>query len=87
MVDEVIINVEIKPSYQIIPLTLYLKIYSKNNKLIYLWRTDRNSEYFVEIIQHDRNYVYERDINKDLRIISPKENIAEQMIEKIPVFE
>jgi hypothetical protein len=85
MVNEITIQVKTSPSKKVISLPLVLKVYKKREDFVYVWRSV-NSDVFLEIVQTEPNYIFTDNINKDLQIITSKEIIAEQMMEKIPVF-
>lgn len=86
MINETTINVEVKPTGEVISLKLYLKRYAKEDNLLYIWRTMDESDFYLEIYQHSDNYIYPEDIYKDTQIITSKEKIIKQLMEKIPVF-
>ncbi|MFP4447550.1 MAG: hypothetical protein ACLFPH_02360 [Bacteroidales bacterium] len=86
MTNDVTITVEVKPTAQVISLKLYLKRYIKEGELLYIWRTSDDSDFFLEIYQRTDNYIYPEDIYKDVQIVTPKEKIIKQLMEKIPVF-
>ncbi|MFP4047748.1 MAG: hypothetical protein ACLFT4_08340 [Bacteroidales bacterium] len=86
MTNDVTITVEVKPTAQVISLKLYLKRYIKEGELLYIWRTPDDSDFFLEIYQRTDNYIYPEDIYKDVQIVTPKEKIIKQLMEKIPVF-
>jgi len=85
MEKEVKITIIVKPAVQT-QLTLTLRVYSHQGKLQYFWRTPKDSEYFLEILTNDKNYIYADNINKDPRILTVKETIAIKMMEKIPIM-
>lgn len=82
------INVSVKNRQKevSIPLTLRLKIFSRNEELIYVWKTAETEEFFVAIIYNDDNYDFPENVKKDLRILTSKEEINEQVVEKTPIF-
>ena len=88
MSKEININVRINKNQKevSIPLTLKLKIFSKNKELIYVWKTADTEDIFLAIIYNGSNYIYPDNIKKDLRILTSKEEIAEQVVEKTPIF-
>ncbi|MFP3860684.1 MAG: hypothetical protein ACLFUW_07670 [Bacteroidales bacterium] len=86
MTNEVTIKVEAKPTGQVISLKLYLKRYVKEGDLLYIWKTTDDSGFYLEIYQRTDNYIYPEDIYIDVRIVTPKEKIIKQLMEKIPVF-
>lgn len=69
-----------------VPLTLRLKLFSKNNELIYVWKTADTDDLFLAIIYNNNQYIFPDNVKKDLRIISSKEEIIEQVVEKTPIF-
>jgi len=90
MKKEITINVKvIKDQNHIssVPLKLKLKIFSKDEELIYVWKTSEMEELFLAVIYHGTNYIYPNNIRKDLKILTSKEKIAEQLIEKTPIFD
>jgi len=68
-------------------LKLKLKIYSKDDDMLYVWKTSENAEYFLAVMQNKSNYIYPENIRKDLRIKTGKEAIAEQVLEKTPILD
>ncbi|MFP4526559.1 MAG: hypothetical protein ACLFNL_09220 [Bacteroidales bacterium] len=86
MTNDVTIKVEAQPTGQVISLKLYLKRYVKEGDLLYIWRTTDDSDFYLKIYQRTDNYIYPEDIYKDIRIVTPKEKIIKQLMEKIPVF-
>ena len=90
MKKEITINVKvIKDQNHIssVPLKLKLKIFSKDEELIYVWKTSEMEELFLAVIYNSTNYIYPNNIRKDLKILTSKEKIAEQLIEKTPIFD
>ncbi len=87
MYDAIDIQVRVKPSDETISLTLYLKIFEKQGELKYFWQTSDKSDFRLQIMQQDKNYIYTNDIIVDPMIKSTKEEIAEELMEKIPVFD
>lgn len=88
MDKEIIVNVKVKDQEnQSVPLKLKLKIFSKSDELIYVWKTPEIEDLFLAVIYNSSNYIYPDNIRKDLRILSSKEEIAEQIVEKTPIFE
>jgi len=89
MKKEITINVKVKDEKNIstVPLKLKLKIFSKDDELIYVWKTNSIEDFFLAIIYNSSNYIYPNNIRKDLRILTSKEEIAEQLIEKTPIFD
>jgi hypothetical protein len=86
MDDEVKIDVVVRPSLAK-KLTLILKVYLRNNEFYYIWRSSESSDYFLEIVTKEKNYIYVHNINKDPRILTSKEIIARQMMEKMPIMD
>jgi hypothetical protein len=86
MNDDIEIQVKVKPLGESISLTLHLKIFKKKGELKYFWQTSENSLYCLQIMQQDKNYIFTGDMIVDPQIQSTKEEIAEKMMEKIPVF-
>jgi hypothetical protein len=88
MNKEININVRVNKNKKevSIPLTLRLKIFSKNEEMIYVWKTSDTEDLFLAIIYNSNNYIYPDNIKKDLRILTSKEEIIEQVVEKTPIF-
>jgi len=89
MKKEITINVKVNDEKNIstIPLKLNLKIFSKDDELIYVWKTREIEDFFLAIIYNSSNYIYPNNIRKDLRILTSKEEITEQLMEKTPIFD
>ncbi len=89
MRKEITIKVKVKDEKTIstVPLKLRLKIFSKDDELIYVWKTYETENFFLAVIYNSSNYIYPNNIRKDLRILTSKEEIAEQLIEKTPIFD
>lgn len=87
MNKEVTILVEAKDHIDgAIPLKLQLKIFSKDEALIYVWKTQEDSDYYLEIIYYEQQEIDPRNVKKDLRIVTPEQDIAEQLLDRIPII-
>ena len=83
MNKEITINVQVKKQKDIsVPLKLTLKTFSKADELIYIWKTPEIEEFFLAVIHNNTHHFYPHNIKKDTRILTTKEEIAEQIIEK-----
>jgi len=90
MKKEITINIKAikdQKSISTVSLKLKLKIFSKDDELIYVWKTNEIEDLFLAVIYNSSNYIYPNNIRKDLRILTTKEEIVEQLTEKTPIFD